>query len=509
MSDTADPPYDVFLSYSRADAEIAQPLSREIARIAAELPSGPWRVFFDTSELHGGDTWYRRIMHAVGACRTFVALLSPTYLDSRMCMKEWDAMATRSLGSADALMYPLMGRDCALPPDMQMTQWHDFRGLDPGSDGFTAVVAKLVADLDRIVVKSRPAAVPDAAPAEVARAAGPDRDIPGSARALLRKLEEYVAAGDHTALTRGVNALGRILGETHALVEQWRPLLDAFAPPPPEPVSRFKAIDGFTLLPERDRVSNDVPVYRSDAFAGALGLSPGQGDPAAEFVLIPAGEFVMGAPAGEAMTGEVPLTPCQIRKPFLLARTAVCQRAWRELVGSTGLDAEPAHFEGDRRPVEQVSWDDVTSWCEANGLRLPSESEWEYACRAGTTGPFWFGSMVVPSQVNCAVRSPDGGAAQGDHPERTANVGALPANAFGLFEVHGNVWEWCQDSWHDDHRGHPGTESARATTGVLRRVRRGGGWLNNASHCRSASRGGSTAGYSRNWIGFRPAKIYD
>jgi formylglycine-generating enzyme required for sulfatase activity len=286
-------------------------------------------------------------------------------------------------------------------------------------------------------------------------------------------------------------------------------------PQPPPPVPRFKVVEGFTWLREETFSGggqrHTVQVYRCDAFARALGLRGDQTDVAAEFVLIPAGEFTMGSPESEAESydDERPQTRVRIGKPFLLARTEVCQRVWRGLVGSTGLDADPSRFDGERLPVERVSWDDVAAWCEANGLRLPSESEWEYACRAGTTGPFWFGSTITPSQVNYDGNWPYGGAAKGEYREQTVDVGSLPANAFGLFEVHGNVWEWCQDAWHGSHEGHPGNESARDAPGASRRVRRGGGWFGNARNCRSAVRVWSTTGFRDNYLGFRPARSYD
>jgi hypothetical protein len=176
---------------------------------------------------------------------------------------------------------------------------------------------------------------------------------------------------------------------------------------------------GFTYLREETfscgGQTHTVKVYRNEAFAKALKLGAGQTDPICEFVAVPAGSFVMGSARGEP--AEKPPHRVTV-KPFLLARTEVTQAVWEGVMGRN-----PARFKGDRRPVEMVSWEDALAFCRKTKLRLPSEAEWEYACRAGTTSTFSNGDGD-PS----AVAWHGGNAGLTTH-----QVGAKPANAFGLF----------------------------------------------------------------------------
>jgi formylglycine-generating enzyme required for sulfatase activity len=153
----------------------------------------------------------------------------------------------------------------------------------------------------------------------------------------------------------------------------------------------------------------------------------------------------------------------------------------------------PAYFKGEHRPVEQVCWDDAQEFCKrlsqrtGRSYRLPSEAEWEYACRGGTTTPFHFGPTITPELVNY----PYGSAEKGKYRAETTPVGSFPANGFGLYDMHGNVLEWCEDVWHDNYKGAPTDGSAWVIGGDKTsntRPQRGGSWLNGSGVCRSASR---------------------
>ena len=220
----------------------------------------------------------------------------------------------------------------------------------------------------------------------------------------------------------------------------------------------------------------------------------------AELVLIAAGEFTMGSPAGESQrdSDEVQHRR-QIRKPFYLGVTEVTQAQWRKVMGSN-----PSRFQGDELPVEQVSWEDCQQFLQKAGgvLRLPSEAEWEYACRAGSTTPFSFGATITPEQVNYDGNYPYGGASHGLYRERTVAAGSLPANAWGLYEMHGNVWEWCQDGY----EAYPssGTEEPSRAAGA--RVLRGGSWNYFAILCRAANRNWNEPGNRSIYVGLRLAR---
>jgi len=217
-----------------------------------------------------------------------------------------------------------------------------------------------------------------------------------------------------------------------------------------------------------------------------------------EMVLIPAGEFTMGSPANEVGRSEDEKQhPRVIRKPFYMGVTEVTQAQWQNVMGDN-----PSHFKGDGLPVEKVSWEDCQQFVQkvGDGMRLPSEAEWEYACRAGSSSPFSFGANITPQQVNYDGDYPYNGAAEGLDRERTVPVGSLPANAWGLHEMHGNVWEWCEDVY----AAYPerGTEAANSDSGPYRVVR-GGRWVNCADYCRSAFRNNNNPGSANYYIGFR------
>ena len=191
---------------------------------------------------------------------------------------------------------------------------------------------------------------------------------------------------------------------------------------------------------------------------------------------------------------------------FWLADSACTQALWQAITGSN-----PANFkESPQNPVEQVSWDDcqqflskLNSRFSEGGFRLPSEAQWEYACRAGTTTAFSFGSTITPEQVNYDGNYPFAGAAGGLYRRKTVPVKSLPPNAWGLYEMHGNVWQWCND-WYGDFSGGAERDPAGPSSGSYR-VHRGGSWRSLARSCRSAFRSWGTPDFRDSNLGFRIA----
>ena len=235
-----------------------------------------------------------------------------------------------------------------------------------------------------------------------------------------------------------------------------------------------------------------------------------------EMVEIPGGTFLMGAPESEAGSSKDERPQHQvIVSPFYIGKFAVTQAQWRAVAGwekvEIDLNPEPSYFKGDDRPVEQVSWHEAKEFCarisERIGhlYRLPTEAEWEYACRAGTTTPFAFGKTITPEFVNYDGDYRYGNAKKGEYRGETVPVGSLGvANAFGLFDMHGNVWEWCEDFWHDSYEKAPSDGSAWLSGGDLRlRVLRGGSWSSNRSDVRSAYRLMNSPGIIDDNFGFR------
>ena len=227
-----------------------------------------------------------------------------------------------------------------------------------------------------------------------------------------------------------------------------------------------------------------------------------------EMVLIPEGTFMMGAPENEEGSNSSQLPQHKVTVPtFFMGRYQITQAQWRAVANfdkvNRDLTAEPSHFKGDKLPVETVSWYDAVEFCDrlskhtGRNYHLPSEAEWEYACRAGTTTPFHFGETITTDLANYLGRDNDkwsgsyGNGPKGIDREKTTPVGSFDAaNGFGLFDMHGNIWEWCFDDYHKNYKGAPTDGSAwvEANNDNHHRVIRGGSWQYFSGGCRSAFR---------------------
>jgi eukaryotic-like serine/threonine-protein kinase len=211
-----------------------------------------------------------------------------------------------------------------------------------------------------------------------------------------------------------------------------------------------------------------------------------------EMVQIPGGAFTMGSPSSEAGRSDDESPQRQVKVPgFFMGRYVVTQAQYQAIMGNN-----PAKFQGANKPVEQVSWDDAVEFCKKISqktgriYRLPSEAEWEYACRAGTTTPFYFGETITTDLVNYnGTVTPYGSAPKGVYRNETTEVGKFPPNAFGLYDMHGNVYEWCQDVWNDNYSQAPTDGSARLNgNDNQRKLLRGGSWDDSPEYCRGADR---------------------
>jgi formylglycine-generating enzyme required for sulfatase activity len=234
-----------------------------------------------------------------------------------------------------------------------------------------------------------------------------------------------------------------------------------------------------------------------------------------EMVAIPSGEFQMGSPEDEPERYGNESPQHLVTLPsFFMGRYPVTQAQWRVVAAlpreARDLEPNPSRFKGDDRPVEQVSWDDAVEFCArlsrrtGREYRLPSEAEWEYACRAGTATPFHFGEMITTEVANY------NGSAYADGPEGESRGETTPvaefgiANMFGLSDMHGNVFEWCLAHWHENYEGAPADGSAWLSDDERAyRVCRGGSWSDDPRYCRSASRYRLTPDYTSGNFGFR------
>jgi formylglycine-generating enzyme required for sulfatase activity len=243
------------------------------------------------------------------------------------------------------------------------------------------------------------------------------------------------------------------------------------------------------------------------------------------FVWIESGTFTMGSPASEPQRGDNEGTQRQVTvSAFYMGKYQVTQREYEELMG-----ANPSSFKGSNLPVERVTWFEAVEYCNkrsqqeglnpaytisgtgntrtviwnqgAKGYRLPTEAEWEYACRAGTTTPFSTGNNITTNQANYDGNYPYNNNARGRWQEKTTNVGSFPANAWELYDMHGNVFEWCWD-WHGSYASGSQTDPTGPDDGSYR-VLRGGSWFDNGRYIRSANRNSSSPSLRSHSVGFR------
>jgi len=215
-------------------------------------------------------------------------------------------------------------------------------------------------------------------------------------------------------------------------------------------------------------------------------------------VYIPGGTFTMGSPEGEGSDREKPQHQVTVQ-PFYMGKYPVTQAQWQAVMGKNPSRFKRTWFRRNKNhPVEQVSWYDAVAFCQqlsaltGQTYRLPSEAEWEYACRAATTTPFCFGETITSDLAN-----------SGFSRKKTTKVGKFPPNAFALYDMHGNVWEWCADKWHANYKDAPTDGSVWETDGKNDRVLRGGSWHTKPAFSNAAYRNWGTPDFRSYSIGFR------
>jgi formylglycine-generating enzyme required for sulfatase activity len=236
-----------------------------------------------------------------------------------------------------------------------------------------------------------------------------------------------------------------------------------------------------------------------------------------EMVYIPGGTFMMGSPEGEGYDSEKPQHEVTV-PAFFMGKYQVTQEQWKAVANLPQVDRElkpePSNFKAEDNqknnlPVEQVSWYDAEEFCKrlskhtGKQYRLASEAEWEYACRAGTTAPFHFGETITSELANYDASYTFADESKGKKLRKTTPVGQFNPNAFGLHDMHGNVWEWCNDVWHENYEGAPKDGSIWIEYKNNDRVLRGGSWHDNPLYCRSANRYYDPPDLDTYYLGFR------
>ena len=338
--------------------------------------------------------------------------------------------------------------------------------------------------------------------------------------------------------------------------EEYQPesIVSEYEPEPPKPINtkqlqvfEFEVVtveleeqrSGFLGLGSKKFVVN---TKRSQSQARYFTEDLGNGV-TLDMVYIPGGSFLMGTEEEEierlvnkfswdGFRREKPQHKVTVQ-PFFMGKFQITQAQWKKIVSlpkiECDLEPDPSYFKGEDLPVEQVSWDDAVEFCQrlsqhtGSEYRLPSEAEWEYACRSVISHqlsvnseeltveewnekyhqPFYFGETITSDLANYRGNRTYANELKGKFREKTTTVGTFPPNAFGLYDMHGNVWEWCQDDWHDNYQGAPTDCRAWLLENSSKKVVRGGCWGSEPWLCRSACRGDITRFYCHGPIGLR------
>ncbi len=444
---------DFFISYNRHDKQWAE-------WIAWTLEEAGKTVIVEVWDFQPGGNFVEYMNQAVQEAKQTIAVLSEHFLKANYVHPEWAAAFAKDPQGAQRKLIPVRVSECQPAGLLAQIVYVDFVGV-------TETEAKR-----RLLNGLKERAVPDEKPSF------PGAVVPKAERT---EPEPVAFPGTEATVESDVGSGLRLQPFEFTVV---------------------------TVNAKGEQVKSEQRTARS--FQEDLGYGVGL-----SMVSIPGGAFVMGAPKTGEAAKDSERPQHLVRVPsFFMGKYPVTQEQWFAVseLPKVNCDLDPncSTFKGLQRPVECVSWDEAVEFCDrlshrtGRQYRLPSEAEWEYACRAGTTTPFHFGETITTDWANCNGNDTYGAGPKGESRKQTTDVGTFPPNAFGLYDMHGNVWEWCLDHKHANYQGAPTDGSAWATGGDSeRRVIRGGSWGSDLGLCRSAHRDGYPSGYRVNYIGFR------
>ncbi len=494
----------VFISYSHADRDWVERLQRMMAPLLRG--SGQQLRLWDDSQIEPGATWREAIELALAQARVALLLVSDAFLASEFVINE---EVPNLLAAAEAEGVRILWVSLS-PSFVEETPIHRYQAVLPPSRPLEA--------MDPVEVKLALKAIG----LEIRKALQPPQGAGAPLGFVAKSASPGRQEGSGQTPQSNPPETPRPLAPTPAPAPAVASA-PAAAPAPPHaaPLQAFSVTTAQLL-----RLGGAWTVERRSLDVRGRQLELGDGV-SLPLIAIPAGEFVMGSPADEPERQDDEGPRHRVRlEGFLIGQTPITQAQWRavaRLVPPLGqrwqreLPLNPSNFSGkpdsDQRPVEQVSWQQAIECCRrlaaitGDAYTLPSEAQWEYACRAGTTTPFAFGETISPELANYRGSESYANGPKGEYRQQTTPVGMFAANAWGLQDMHGNVWEWCLDHWHGDYEGAPfdggpwlnkhDDESGET------RLLRGGSWFYYPGDCRSACRGHVQPGNADFNVGFR------
>lgn len=476
----------IFISYRRSDSK------SECGRIYDRLLPvfGKECIFKDVDSIGHGDIFPKAIKQAISESKVLLAVIGKEWLDAKNAdgsrrldnPKDWvrKELEFAIKDKRGITIIPLlldstpMPLSEELPKSLQNLSYRNAISVRPDPD-FNNDIEKLIGVLKDNLFESR--------------------------REFIKNLTKATLLGTGALALSGISLSLNKSGKTDVVLSSFIPHLGTHSK---KRDIEFVAVDSFGMITSRH--PKQVTIFTEKLGDGEkLGLA-----------YVPKGRFLMGASKHEEghRKKENPQHQVDIAKSFWMGKYLVTQRQWKVVAKlpqvNVQLNPDPSHFQGDERPVERVSWHEAVEFCnrltEKTGrlYRLPSESEWEYACRGNTDTAFSVGSTITPALANYNGSFAYGKGPKEIYRKKTSSVGLFPPNAFGLYDMHGNLWEWCLDYGHLDYTGAPSDGSEWLRGGdVTKRAARGGSWISHPKDCRAAARAMYGASARSRYIGFR------
>jgi len=486
----------LFISYSHVDRQWVERLQTMIRPLVRSHGLRLW----DDSQIQPGDKWREEIETALAAAKVALLLVSSDFLASEFVTNSElpQLLAAAEEEGLRILWVPLR------PSLVRRTPIGAYQALgDPGRPLARMDPVEQEEALVEIAlaIEKALAARHDSPPGAGAKTKGDSAGRPRQA-ATPRSGSSFLPGADRQAVAT-----------VRSGADQPEMAKPEAAEPAPATVPLQPFATSTCLLREEggrwsmERRPLQVEGYREDLGEGV----------ALTMVKIPAGNFLMGSPGDEPERSDDEGPQHEVTLgAFFMAQTPITQAQWRAVAGwqkvERDLDPDPSKFKGANRPVERVSWFAALEFCRRLSQRtgqpygLPSEAQWEYACRAGSTTPFHFGPTLTPELANYDGNYVYANGPKGSYREQTTEVASFPANGWGLHDLHGNVWEWCEDHWHESYNFAPGDDQPwliPAASADEPRLLRGGSWSDDPRSCRSACRLRSQPDFAYSYVGFR------
>jgi formylglycine-generating enzyme required for sulfatase activity len=462
----------LFISYSHVDRGWVERLQTMIRPLVRSEALRLW----DDSQIPVGAKWKVEIEKALASAKVALLLVSDDFLASEFVTnKELPPLLRAAEEEGLCILWVCLG-----PCFYEATPIHEYQAVLPPGEPLEA----LSPVQQKAALKTIAGAIRAALRSEVAAAQVPPAPVP-PAQVQTRPVPAPLPAPPAST-----------------------------AAPAPTDSSRLQLFATSTCLLRQEggrwsmeRRPLQVEGYREDLGEGV----------ALTMVKIPAGSFLMGSPGDEPERSDDEGPQHEVTLgSFFMGQTSITQAQWRAVAGwqkvERDLDPDPSKFKGANRPVERVSWFAALEFCRRLSQRtgqpygLPSEAQWEYACRAGSTTPFHCGATLTPELANYVGNFAYGKGPKGTCRNQTTDVASFPANGWGLHDMHGNVWELCEDHWHDSYNFAPGDDQPwliPAAADGEPRLLRGGSWFDLPRDCRSAYRYRLVPGLAYYNVGFR------